>query len=201
MNLAAAHDHAVLAALDNVQVLVGIPLLGGAGHTVALRIGLGTGADKVVLLEVLQELQETLIVGRAVLGINVFDDGGQGVHHIDAHAALDTAAAHAADLTGHLLLLQQILGTLVDVGKAVDGLAGDVRRRGHQIVHLGVIDETEGHADGGARLHNTGIIAANALAVEIDIVTHALQFFQILLLRSHFSSSLIRTRGQVVFPS
>ena len=185
MYFAAPYNDTILTALNNMQILVGVPLFRGACRAITLGIRLRTGTDQIVLLEVFQELQETLIVGCAVLGINVFDDGGQRIHHINAHTALYAAAAHAADLTGHLLLLQQILGTLVDVGKAVDGFAGDVRCCGHQILHLGIIYHAECHADRAAGSHDAGVVTADTLSVQVDVVTHPFQLFQILFLCSH----------------
>jgi hypothetical protein len=60
-----------------------------------------------------------------------------GVCGIYAHASLDAAADFLAQHTRHILLAMQVFLTLVNMGKTVNLLSGEVRRGSHQTFIFG----------------------------------------------------------------
>ena len=92
MGLGAAHDDAVVALLDDVQVQVGVGLLVGREAAVALGVGHGAVGDEVVLLQVLDVVAEALVILGALGLVDLVGDRVEGVDGVHAHAALEAGA-------------------------------------------------------------------------------------------------------------
>ena len=69
-----------------------------------LYIGLGTVADQVIFLAVLNIGKQALVVLGAAGFITVICHGVQGVHGVRSHTALHASAHAVADQTRHQLL-------------------------------------------------------------------------------------------------
>ena len=148
----ADHD-AVRAALHHVDVHVRVSLLAGGLGPVALGIGHGAVHGQVVVLDEGQELLEVLVVVGAVLLVDLIGGGEHGVEGVHAHAALEAGSGLLAQQTLHLHLVDQILGGLMQVGEAVDGVARQAGLHRHQVRILGILGQGVGHGhavDGGA---------------------------------------------------
>ena len=150
------------------------------GITGALHVGLGTVADEVVLLAVLDVLVESCVVLSTARLVAVIGHGEQRVQGVGAHAALHAAAHTVADEPGHELLLQQIIHGLVDVGAAV--VDGTVRVLDYADIRvLGVVGgvvtllHNIGAADDPGRQIAVSVGTVNLLAVEIDVGLHLQQ--------------------------
>ena len=91
---------------------------------------------------------------------------------VDAHAALDAAPDLLAEKAGHVLLLVQVLGVLVDVGEAVDLVAGEMGRRGQEVLVLRLLRLVEGRPDNVDAVHLKFAVAVDQFAVEIDVPPH-----------------------------
>ena len=167
-----APDHdAVGAALHHVEEQVGVVLgVGGLG-AVALHVGHGAVHGQVLVLDVGHELLEVLVVAGAVLLVGLIGGGKDGVEGVHAHAALEAGGGLLTQQALHLHLLDEVAGGLVDVGEAVDPLAGVGGDGGHQILVLGHLGQIIGHAhavEGGAEngvVHGT----LHLLAEHIDL--------------------------------
>ena len=99
-----------------------------------------------------EELLEIFMIVGAVLLVDLERGGVDSVEGIHTDAALEAAAGLLAEESLHLDLLDQVVSALMKVGEAVDGLAGQVGRRSHQILVLVVLCEFIGHrqaVDGG----------------------------------------------------
>ena len=150
--LGAADHDAVLAALDDMDIHVGVGLLAGSLGAVALGVGHGAVHGQVVVLNEGQELLEVLVIVGAVLLVDLIGGGEHGVEGIHAHAALEAGSGLLAQQALHLDLVHQVLGGLVQVGEAVDGVAGEAGLHGHQVRILGILSQSVGHGhavDGG----------------------------------------------------
>ncbi|MPL96393.1 hypothetical protein SDC9_42571 [bioreactor metagenome] len=163
MQFAAADDHAVWPALHYMEVLVRIPLLRGTSHSVALGIGLRAGGHQITLLKKLCIFQIVLMVAGTMLQIAVLCYHGNRVKHIASHAALDTSANQATELSGHFLLNHKILYTLVDVCKTVDFFTGQVRSSCEHAAEFGTLRQREGCANGSCSMDNTRVISSDLL--------------------------------------
>ena len=114
-----------------------------------------------------------MILGGAVVQFvgfvgNVVD----GVGGVDAHAALDAAAHLLAEHAGHVLFLVQVVRVLMNVGEAVDALAGEVRNGRAQLLVLRLGRLIIGGADGVEAVHLQFVRPVDQLAVEIDVSLH-----------------------------
>ena len=165
----ADHD-AVGTALHHMNVHVGISLLAGRFGTVTLGVGHSAVHGEVIVLNVGQELLEVLVIVGAVLLVDLIGGGEDGVEGVHAHAALEAGSSLLAQQTLHLHLVHQVLGGLMQVGEAVDGVTGEAGLHGHQLSVLGVLSQSVGHGhavDGGA---DHGVIhpVLDLLAEHID---------------------------------
>ena len=195
--LGSADHDAVGPGLDDSQVHVRVGLLEGPLEPVALDVGLGAVRDDVVLLDPLQVLDEVLVeIGAQGLVFLVGHDR-QGVQGVDAHAALDAAAHAVREEPGHLLLGQKIFLRLVDVGEAIDGLAGEVGFRSAEVGVLGVMRAVKSLShDVHARMQ-PGILPVDYLVADVDIRLHREKSLFVLLIRSdaHRGSPWFRQRS------
>ena len=122
-----------------------------------------------------------MVVG-AVSLVTLIGGGEQGVESIHTHAALEAGGGLLAAQALHLYLLDEVLGALVDVGKAVHTGAGVGRNHGHQILVLGHPGQVIGHAhgiEGGTQNGAFGGIAV-LLTEHIDLHFDLLNAFDIL---------------------
>ena len=151
--LGAADHDAIGAALHDMDVHVGVRLLAGRLGAVALGVGHGAVHGQVVVLDVGQELLEVLVVVGAVLLVDLEGGGEHGVEGVHAHAALEAGSGLLAQQALHFHLVHQVLGGLVQVGEAVDGVARQAGLHGHEVRVLGVLGQGVGHGhavDAGA---------------------------------------------------
>ena len=143
--LGAADHDAVGAALHDMDIHVGISLLAGRLGAVTLGVGHGTVHSQVVILDIGQELLEVLVIVGAVLLVDLVGAGEHSVEGVHAHAALEAAGGLLAQQPLHLHLVHQVLGGLVQVGEAVDGVARQAGLHGHQVRVLGILSQGVGH--------------------------------------------------------
>ena len=168
--LCAADHDAVGTALHNMDVHIGISLLAGGLGTVALGVGHSTVHGEVIVLNVGQELLEVLVIVGAVLLVDLIGGGEDGVKGVHAHAALEAGSGLLAQQTLHLHLVHQVLGGLMQVGEAVDGVTGEAGLHGHQLSVLRILSQSVGHGhavDGGAD-HGVVHPVLDLLAEHID---------------------------------
>ena len=155
VQLAAADDDTVAQPFFDPYVSIRVRLLGGPQHPIALDVRLGAAAHQVFGLEASKPLLEVLVVlGGAFVHLvcfvrNVVD----GIGAVDAHAALDAAGHLLAEHAGHVLLLMQVVGVLVDVSEAADALAGEMRDSGAQVLVLWLGSFVKCGADGIYTIH------------------------------------------------
>ncbi len=139
MRLGAADHDAVGAPLDHAQVHVLVLLLGRALAAVAFDVGHGAVDDPVVLLHGDGEFSEARVVAGAELLVHVEGGGEHGIQGIQADAALEAGAAALPEQALHAHLVDQIVGALMQMAEAVDGLAGERGLGGHEIPVLRVL--------------------------------------------------------------
>ena len=142
----ADHD-AVGTALHNVDVHIGIGLVVGSLGAVTLGVGHGAVHGEVVVLHHGQELLEVLMIVGAVLLVHLEGGGEHRVEGVHAHAALEAGSGLLTQQALHLHLVDEVLGGLVQVGEAVDGVAGEAGLDGHEIRILGILGQGVGHGD------------------------------------------------------
>ena len=181
--LGAADHDAVLTALDDMDIHVGIGLLAGSLGAVALGVGHGAVHGQVVVLNEGQELLEVLVIVGAVLLVDLIGGGEHGVEGIHAHAALEAGSSLLAQQALHLDLVHQILGGLVQVGEAVDGVAGEAGLHGHQVRVLGILSQSvgHGHAINGGTDHRVIHPVVDLLAEHVDTGVQLAQAVNVLL--------------------
>ena len=183
VGLGAAHHHAVLPALHHPQEQVGVGLgVGGLG-AVALGVGHGPVHRQVVLLAVEHKLFEVLVVAGAVLLVDLIGGGVFGVERVHPHAALEAGRGLLAQQALHFHLVAQILGGAVNVGEAVDALAGLGGDGGHQLLVLGHLGQVVGHAHGVEGGAEDGVVhrVFHLLAEHIDLHRDFADAFYVLL--------------------
>ena len=87
-----------------------------------------------------------MVVGTISL-VYIKAGGKYGIESIHSHTPLEAGRCLLAAETLHFYLILQILGTLVDMGKAIDHLSGLRRHNGHQILVLGIQSQIIGHTN------------------------------------------------------
>ena len=193
VGLGAADHDAVVALLDDVQVHVGVGLLVRRQAAVALGIGHGAVGDEVVVLQVLDVLLEALVVLGAARLVGLVGDRVQRVDGVHADAALEAGAGLLAQQALHLDLLGEVVGGLVDVGEAVDPLAGEVAGGQHEVLVLGLGRELVGHGDAvdaGADERVVDVVV-DLLAEQVDLQVQIGEALDELLRRSESHRALL----------
>jgi len=165
VRLGAAHDDAVVAPFDDVDVHVRVFLLRRRLAAIALRIGHRAVDDEVVVLDVLDVLREALVVVGAFGLVAVVGHRPHRVQGVHPYAALEARAGLLAQQALHLDLLDQVVGRLVDVGEAIDFLTGEVAGRQHQVLVLGIL---------GQLVRHRHAVEARADDRVVDVVLHPL---------------------------
>ena len=127
VGFAARDDDAVLTTFHNAHVQIGIHLLRGTLGSIALHVGLTGVTNQIVILIPRQILLEALVVVSAVVLIHLIGRDVQGINGIATHASLNAAASQMTQFPDHGLLFQQIVWRLIDMGKAVNSVAGKMR--------------------------------------------------------------------------
>ena len=94
---------------------------------ISFNIGLSAVGTEIVLLEVFQVCQKTLMVLGLMHLIDLEGNHGQGIHSINTHATLDAAPTLVAIQPGHLLLLHEIIRRAMNVAEAIDLLSCEMR--------------------------------------------------------------------------
>ena len=145
VGLGAADNDTVVAALDDVEVHVRVRLLARCQAAVSLDVRHGAVGDDVVLLQELHVRAEAGVVVSALGLVDVVGGGVEGVDGVHADAALEAGAGLLAQKALHLHLLHQVLGRLVDVGEAVDLLAGEMARGQHEVFVFRLRGQFVGH--------------------------------------------------------
>ena len=173
VGLGAPDDDTVVPLFHHMDEQVGILLLAGPQTAVALHVGHSAGDHQVILLHILQILLEPLMVVSAHSLIDLVGDGVGSVHGVEAHAALVAGTGLLGDHAQHLHLLHQIVGGLVDVGEAVDLLAGQVGGGSHQLLVLLHARQGIGHGGGVDVTTDEGMVdeclGIQQLALQIDL--------------------------------
>ena len=192
MHLAAADHDAIAKPLFYTYVGIGVWLVGRPQYPVALNVRLSAAAHQVLCLEAYEPLLEVLVVlgGTVVHLVRFVGYVVDGVGGVNAHAPLDAAAHLLTEHTGHVLLLVQVVGVLMDVGKAANPLTGEMRYGGAQLLVLWLGCFIERDADGIDAVHLALICSVDNLAVEVDVSPHLSQSLDVLLFCPHFSSLL-----------
>ena len=137
--LRAGNVNAVRGALDNVQEQIRIRLLGRRQTAVALNVGHSAVNAPIVVLHIGPELDEILVVLGAARLVGFKGGGVNRVRGIHADTTLEARCGLLAEQALHLYLFDEVVGGLVQMGKTVYLLAGQVGRCRHQIFVLRVL--------------------------------------------------------------
>ena len=182
VGLGASYDDAVFPDFLDVHVDVGIGLLAGALGAVTLGVGHGTVHGEVVVLNHDEELLKAFVIVRTVLFVDLERRGIDGVERVHTHAALEAGSGLLAQHSLHLDLLAQVVGAHVDVGKAVDLVAGEVAGRDHQAVFAGFCGGIVGgcHAVDGRTDHGMIHPVLDPFAEHVDFGVQFTQRFDVL---------------------
>ena len=114
-----------------------------------------------------------MVLGGAIIRfVRLVGDVVDRVGGVDAHAALDTTADLLAEHAGHILLVVQVIGVLVNVGEAADPLSGKMGDGRAQLFVLGPQCFVEGSPDGVEAVHLPLVGAVDELAVVVDVPPH-----------------------------
>jgi len=92
---------------------------------------------------------------------------------------------------GHLLFMQQVFNTALDIAKSIYFLASEVGSGGSNSFKLWLFSCIEGAGHHIYRLLQTGVIPAQPLATDVDIGIHFVQLFAIFFSRFHCFTLLI----------
>ena len=186
-----------------MHVHVGIGLIVGGLGAVALGVGHGAVHGEVVVLHHGQELLEVLMIVGAVLLVHLKGGGEHRVERVHAHAALEAAGGLLAQQALHLHLVDEVLGGLVQVGEAVDGVARQAGLHRHQVGILGVLGQSvgHGHAVDGRADHGVVHPVLNLLPEHIHPGIQFAQALYILLCghQCHFFFSSSKKWGSFTF--
>ena len=168
--LGAADHNAVGAALHHMNEHIGVGLIVGGLGAVTLGVGHGAVHGEVIVLHVGQELLEVLVIVGAVLLVDLIGGGEDGVKGVHAHAALEAGSGLLAQQALHFHLVHQVLGGLMQMGEAVDGVAGEAGFHGHEIGVLGILRQRVGHSHAVDRGTDHGVIhpVLDLLAEHVD---------------------------------
>ena len=139
MRLCTGDVNAVRGALNNVQEQVRVGLLGRRKAAVALNVGHRAVNAPVVVLYIGPELDEILVVLGTASLVGLKGGGVNRVSGIHADTTLEARCGLLAEQTLHFYLLDQVVRGLVQMGKTVYLLAGQVGRCRHQIFVLRVL--------------------------------------------------------------
>ena len=153
-----------------MDVHVRVRLLAGSLGAVALGVRHGPVHGEVVVLDKGEKLLEVLVVVGAVLLVDLIGAGVHGVEGVHAHTALEAAGGLLAQQALHLHFVDEVLGGLVQVGKAVDGLPRQAGLHGHELRVLGVLGQGVGHGNAVDAGADHGVVhpVVNFLAEHID---------------------------------
>ena len=174
------HHDPVWSLLDDVDVGVGVLLLGGAFQPVSLGVGLGAGAVQVLRLIPLEVGEEPLVVLGPGGIVHLLGADGQGVDGVMSHAALDAASHPPRRQTDQLLLLQEVVRVLGEVVPAVDLLSCDRRGCRGESLPLGVPGEIKGHIQDVQTGTQAVVVSADLLPADVNISPHREQAVVIL---------------------
>ena len=182
VSLGASDDDAVFSDFLDVYEHVRIALLAGALGAVALGVGHRAVDGEVVVLDHDQELLEAFVIVGAIFFVDLERRGIDGVERVHTDAALEAARGLLTEHSLHLDLLAQVVGAHVDVGKAVDLLAGEIAGRDHQAVFAGFCGGIVGgcHAVDGRTDHGVIHPVLDPFAEHVDFGVQFTQRFDIL---------------------
>ncbi len=133
MRLGALDNDTVLPLVHDVKIQVGIGLFVGRKASVPLGVCHGTVTGKIVFLDIFEILQKALVVLAAALLVDIVGHDGERIQRIHAHTPLKTTARFPAQQSAHFAFFDQVANALVDMGKAIDAFAGEMRCGGHQV--------------------------------------------------------------------
>ena len=122
MRLRPANVDALLRSLRDPHEHVGIILLMRSLAAIAFNVCHGAADHVAALLRHRDEIQEALVVGSAMRLVNLESYRVQRIEGVHADAALKTGAGELPETALHLVLHDEVFGTLGDVQEAVDAI-------------------------------------------------------------------------------
>ena len=173
--LRAGNVNTVCRTLYNVQEQVGIRLLGRRQTAVALNVGHRAVNAPVVILYIGPELDEILVILGAASLVRLERSRVNRVCRVHADTALKAGCGLLTEQTLHFYLFNEVVGGLVQMGKTIYFLAGQVGGRGHQIFILRVLCKLIGRGKGVERRTNDRVVhdvldlLAEAVQVEVQL--------------------------------
>ncbi len=129
----ATHVHSFRRTARDVQVHIGISLLGGRLAAVAFDIGHGPADDIVVLLHRFYEILQSLMIRGAILLVDLVRDRIQRIECVHANATLEAGTGQLSQSSLHLVLQNDILDARSNMQETVNALAGKRRQGSRQI--------------------------------------------------------------------
>ena len=138
VRLGAADDDAVGVALDDVQVHVGVVLVGGALAAVALDVRDRGRRHELLALEAAHVVEDALVVGGAVRAVDVDGRDHQRLQLVPADARVPAQGRALGQQLRGLEVLEQVLGARRHVPEDVAVLAVQVGARDHRLGGLGI---------------------------------------------------------------
>ena len=170
-------------------------LLGEAPGEVFAAISLAlhemqSDVQPVIVLYIGPELDEILVVLGAASLVGLERSRINGVCRVHADTALEAGCGLLTEQTLHFYLFDQVIGGLVQMGKAIYLLAGQVGGRGHQIFILRVLCKLVSRGKGVKRRTHDRIVhdVLDLLAEAVQIEVQLSQGFDVLVFCHHKDS-------------
>ena len=137
MSLGSPDDDAIGSPLDDMSKEVRVGLFVRRKGAIPLRIGHSSHHHDIALLDVDQVFLESLKVIRLIFLIGVIGRHVNCIQGIETDTSLEAGTRLVGDEAQHLDFFDQVIDALVDVGKPVDLLSGQMGGGCHQVLVLG----------------------------------------------------------------
>ena len=121
MQLGAPDNHAVIAAFDNMDVLIRIGLIGRCFGSVAFGVGHGADHHQIFILNVGEPFFKAFKIIRAVFLVDFIGHRINGVDPVKSDTTLKTRAGFLPENPQQFDFFDQIFDVLMDMGKPADG--------------------------------------------------------------------------------
>ena len=187
MCLCTGDIYTVRRALYHVQEQIRICLLRRRQTAVALNVGHCAVNRQVLILNHRPELLEVLVVLGAACFIGFIGGGVHSICCVHADTALETSCGLLTKQTLHLYLLNQVIGGLMQMGKTVYLVAGQVGGCSHQIFILRILCQLIGCCERIQGRTNNRIVyhVFYSLAEAIQLQMQLAQRFDVLFFGHH----------------